>query len=89
MPEKPDRAALRALAQELDVVAQIGKAGLTLALTAEVDRALADHELIKVRFIAHKEEREALARELAEATGAEVIQIIGNVAVLYRQREDV
>ncbi len=87
MPEKPDRATLRALAQELDAVAQVGKAGLTPALKAEVDRALTDHELIKVRFMTHRGEREPLARELAEATGAEVIQVIGNVAILYRMRE--
>ncbi len=83
---KPDRATLRALAQELDAVAQVGKAGLTPALTAEVDRALTDHELIKVRFMAHRLERETMVRELAEATSSDIIQVIGNVVVLYRQK---
>jgi len=51
------------LAQKLDPVLHLGKAGLTDAFLAGAEQALNDHELIKIKFAAFKEERKSLAAE--------------------------
>ena len=75
---------LKSMGQLLDPVVHLGKGGLTEALLASVNLALADHELIKVKFDAHKEEKKTMAPELATRTGSRVVQRVGNVVVLYR-----
>lgn len=78
---------LRGRAHPLKPVIQVGQAGLTEAVTRETDRALHDHELIKVRArVGERVERQALFAALAERTGSALVQEIGHVAVLYRAR---
>ena len=78
---------LRGLAHALKPVVRLGNAGLTPAVTAETERALNDHELIKVKAPGgDRDARDALFDELARATHSAVVQRIGNVAVLYRAR---
>jgi len=79
---------LRGLAQRLEPVIKIGQAGLSDALVAACDEALGLHELIKVRFTSHKEEKEALAPVLAERTGSVLVTTVGHVAVYYRPAAD-
>jgi RNA-binding protein len=81
---------LKGLAHPLKPVILIGNAGLTDAVVAETSRALADHELIKVRLPGQdREERDAALRSLAERTGSAFVTRIGHIAVLFRQREKV
>jgi RNA-binding protein len=76
-------------AHPLRPVIQIGAAGLTDSVTRETERALADHELIKVRMRAtDREARNAALAELARRTASALVHRIGHVAVLYRQRPD-
>ncbi len=75
-------------AHGLQPVVQIGKAGLTEPVAAAVDKALEDHELIKVKFVNSKEEKDELARLVAEKTGATLVRVIGNVAIYYRHQSD-
>ena len=76
---------LRALAHALKPVIRLGSAGLTQAVAAETARALADHELIKVKVGGgDREARDELFAALAVRTGSALVQRIGNVAVLYR-----
>lgn len=82
------RAHLAALATKLDPVVFLGKAGAAAGVSEALERALADHELVKLRFIDFKGERNELSRQLAAQTGAELIRIIGNVGVFYRQQPD-
>lgn len=64
---------------------RLGNAGLTDAVARETARALADHELIKVRAPGGgRETRDALFGELATRTASVLVHRIGNVAVLYR-----
>lgn len=78
---------LRALAHHLDPVVQVGHEGVTGAVVAQVDAALAAHELIKVRLAADgPETRDEAAQALADGARAEVAQIIGRVVVLFRRR---
>src|SRR5688572_1563562 len=79
-----DRRHLRSLAHALDPVVQIGAAGVTPGVLAALDRALADHELVKVRIARERDERREIADALAEATRSSVAGLIGHVAVLYR-----
>lgn len=82
------RRQLRSLAHHLQPVCYVGKQGLTDALLASVNAALDDHELIKMKFNDHKEEKKAITEEIAQKTGAHVAGIIGNIAILYRQQAD-
>ena len=77
---------LKARAQRLEPILKVGHAGVTPEFLASLDRALTDHELVKVRFGDFKEEKKTLTPVLAEKTGSEVVMRVGNVAVFYRRR---
>ncbi|MCC7374110.1 MAG: YhbY family RNA-binding protein [Verrucomicrobiales bacterium] len=79
---------LKALGQVLKPVVHIGKSGLTESLVGSVKQALEDHELIKVKFDALKEQKKTLVVELVDRTASHLIQRVGNVAVLYRQHPE-
>ena len=82
-----ERAAFRAQANHLEPLFQVGKGGMSDALIKQTDDALKARELIKVKVLLESSPitpRET-ADELAKATGAEVIQVIGGVIVLYRE----
>lgn len=82
-----ERAAFRAAANHLEPLFQIGKGGLSDALIKQTDDALRARELIKLKVLLESSPittREA-ADEIAQAVGAEVIQVIGGVIVLYRE----
>ena len=83
------RAELKAKAHELDPVAHIGKYGVTPESLAHIDQALTDHELIKVKFLGFKETRKELSVEIAGATNSALVDVIGNVAILYREKPEV
>lgn len=75
----------RRIGHELKPVVMTGGEGLTEGVTAEVERALEDHELIKVRI--NGEDREARAAEMATLAAqckAQVVQVIGKIVLLYR-----
>lgn len=82
-----ERAALRAQANSLEPIIQIGKEGVSDNLISQVDDTLDTRELIKIRV--HLETAPETPREfadkLADALGADVIQVIGGVIVLYRK----
>ncbi|AAM02834.1 ribosome assembly RNA-binding protein YhbY [Methanopyrus kandleri] len=85
-----ERRALRARAVLLDPVVRIGKKGLTSGVIQEVDRQLEERGLIKVRFernILRRYDRKELAEELARKVNAELIDVRGRTAVLFRPRE--
>ncbi|HOD35975.1 MAG TPA: YhbY family RNA-binding protein [Syntrophales bacterium] len=79
---------LRGLAHGLKPLVQVGKKGLTDELVASVDLSLADHELVKVRFLEFREEKKALSETIAARTGSELAGLIGNVAVFFRSNPD-
>ena len=85
MLTEPQKKHLRRLAHALQPLVSLGNAGLTDAVVKELDRALSDHELVKVRARASdREQRDAWLSELARRTQATLVQRIGNVAVIYR-----
>jgi RNA-binding protein len=83
------RKALRARAHALDPVVMIGEAGLSRGVLAELDRSLKSHELIKVRVLgADRHAREALLAEICARAGAQPVQHIGRVLVIFRENPD-
>ena len=69
----------------LDPVVLIGAEGLSSSVLAEIDRGLKAHELIKVRARdADRPTREVLLEEICRSTGAQPIQHIGKILVLFR-----
>jgi RNA-binding protein len=85
----PQKRYLRGLAHDLKPIVQVGAKGVTPAVLAELELALEQHELLKVRVAAgDRDERDAWIAALAEASGASVAGRIGHVAILYRRRVD-
>lgn len=79
---------LRALAHPLKPVVVVGREGVTEPLMAEVERALDDHELIKIRFGDFKEEKVELSSGIVQQSGAVMAGMIGHVVIMYRPRRD-
>ncbi len=84
-----EKHALRAHAHHLKPVVTLGAAGLTDAVVTETGLALEHHELIKVKIgSADRKERSDAVAKLCARTGAELVQLIGQVAILYRENKD-
>ena len=81
-----ERRALKARAHGLEPVVLVGDKGLTSAVLAEIDRALAAHELIKVRVQAERGDRAGMLAEICAGTKASAVQQIGRMLVVYRKR---
>jgi RNA-binding protein len=80
---------LRGLAHDLKPVLLVGAKGVTPAVLAELDVALEQHELIKVRVsVGDRDERDACIAALVEGSEATLAGRIGHVAILYRRRKD-
>ncbi len=80
-----DRAALRGEAHHLTAAVHIGHQGLTPTLIETVDDALRTRELVKIQLAKTTDETpKAAATRLADATSAEVVQVIGRTCTLYR-----
>jgi RNA-binding protein len=80
------RSELRAEAHKLSPVVIIGDKGLTDAVIAEIDRSLKTHELIKVRAATDdRDARKTWMPAICEKLGAEAVQSIGKVFVIFRE----
>lgn len=79
---------LRALAHGLKPVVRLGQHGLTTAVTAELERSLEHHELVKVKLSGEgRDARQAQLDALCKATGAVTVQSIGHTACLFRRNQ--
>ena len=81
------RAQLRAMANGIETILQVGKDGIGENLIRQADDALEARELIKGRVLDNNIEYDArsAAQALAKATRSEVVQVIGTRFVLYRE----
>lgn len=81
------RRELKGRAHKLHPLVLIGNDGVTQPVLDEIDRALAVHELIKVRAsLSGREEREQLMTGICERAGAQSVQIIGKTLVIFRRK---
>ncbi len=78
---------LRGRGHHLKAIVTVGSAGLSEAVVREVDLSLEHHELMKIKVASQeRDDRNTLIETLCQTIGAELIQRIGNVALLYRKR---
>lgn len=82
-----ERAALRAQANRLEATVHVGHQGISPTLIQSLDDALRTRELVKVQLAKHTElDPKDAARQLAGATGADVVQVIGKTATFFRPK---
>lgn len=87
--DKSTRLALKKQAHHLKPIVQSGAAGLSEAVLAEMDRALTDHELVKVKLVADdKTSFKVEVEQACSALDAVCVQQIGRTATLYRPNPD-
>ncbi len=80
---------LKSFAHHLKPIVMIGNKGINENVLVELDRALEYHELIKISIAgADREERRNLTEVLCQKSGAELVQIIGRISVLYRVSQE-
>lgn len=80
------RAYLRGLANSIPAIMQIGKGGISENLAKTVSDALEARELIKLTVLENSMETpRAMADAIAEATGADVVGVVGRKVILYRE----
>ncbi|PKL17170.1 MAG: ribosome assembly RNA-binding protein YhbY [Spirochaetae bacterium HGW-Spirochaetae-5] len=79
---------LKSLAHKLKPIVLIGQKGITESLVKAVDKALEDHELIKVKFIDLKDEKVELAAKVVSDTKSFLVNMIGNTAIIYRENPE-
>lgn len=83
------RTHLRSLAHKLKPVVWVGQHGLKPTVLEEINGALTYHELMKLKVnVGDREARDALIVEVCQQTGAELVQRIGNIAILYKKNPD-
>ncbi|MGL6029828.1 MAG: ribosome assembly RNA-binding protein YhbY [Legionella sp.] len=83
------RQSLKAQAHHLKPTILLGAKGLTEAVVAETHIALQTHELIKVKINgAEKEDRLVMAHDLCQQLEAELVQMIGSTAIIYRKNKE-
>jgi RNA-binding protein len=81
-----DKKHLRRLGHNLKPVVTIAAKGLNDNVGAEVDRALSDHELIKVKLaVGDRLAKKAISDQLCQKYNAELVQSIGHILLLYRK----
>lgn len=77
---------LRSKAHHLDPIFQVGKGGVNNNMIKQISDALEARELFKISVLQNcEEDKTVVAGELAEGTGAELVQIIGNTIILYKE----
>jgi RNA-binding protein len=89
MPSSPLRRALRAAGHHLSPVVQVGKEGVTEAVVRQLEEALRAHELVKVKVGTESpDDRFEAAERLGASASAQVAQILGRTALLYRKHPE-
>jgi RNA-binding protein len=78
------KALLRSLGQTLDVSLSVGREGVTDAVLKELERQFSARELVKVKLLAERNEREALMEALAAGSRARIAGSVGKTVLLYR-----
>lgn len=89
MLNSKQRAELRGMANSLEPIFQVGKGGVNDQLIRQVDETLEKRELIKLTTLETSPDSSRIAADtIANAVGAEVVQVIGRKFVLYRKSKE-
>ncbi len=77
---------LRGLGHKLKPVVYVGQSGVSDTLFKELEQSLAHHELLKVSVRgADRAARDSTIANLVDRSGAQLVQTVGNMALLYRR----
>ncbi len=88
-PSAPDTRQLRAIGHKLKPVVTVAGNGLSETVTTEIDRALGDHELIKIKLaVGSREARSEVTQAICQSSGATLVQAIGNVILILRRNAE-
>ncbi|MCA0986119.1 ribosome assembly RNA-binding protein YhbY [Guptibacillus algicola] len=80
---------LRSKAHHLNPIFQVGKSGVNENMVQQIEEALEARELIKVSILQNcDEDRNTVGQELSSEADAELVQIIGNTIVLYKESKE-
>ncbi len=80
---------LRGRGHTLKPVVSIGNAGLSKAVLREIELSLEHHELMKIKIGgADREQRKTIITGICDSCGAELIQAVGHIALIYRKKSD-
>ena len=80
--------AYKRIGHHLKPVVIVSEQGASEGVLAELDRALNDHELIKIRItVGDRDTKQALIDELCQASGAELVHVIGKMVILLRRNK--
>ena len=79
---------LRSKAHHLKPVVVIGKAKFSQSVIDTVDNCLKSHELIKIRFSQHKDQKKEIIDEISSTIGSQIVGSIGNIMIIFRQNLD-
>ena len=85
---KEQRKKLKSLAHHIKPLIQLGHKGITETFIQAVAQALDDHELIKVKFQDHKEQKQELSYRISSLTESVLVTLIGNTAVFFKSNPD-
>lgn len=81
-----DTRQLRAIGHKLKPVVTVAGNGLSDGVISEIERALDQHELIKIKLaVGDRDARKAVAAQICDRSGAELVQSIGNVILVLRR----
>lgn len=83
-----ERYMLSRYANNIKPLLRIGKNGVTVTFLAALDELLEKRELVKIKFVDFKDEKQEIAADIASRTGSVLVRIIGNIAIYYRQAMD-
>jgi len=82
------RSYLRGLANTIDPIFQIGKGGIGDNMIKQFNDALEARELVKATVLRNADaDARQISEEIAQRTGADVVQVIGSKFVLYKESE--
>ena len=86
---KRDQKQLRAIGHKLQPVVTVAGNGLSENVLLEIERALSDHELIKIKLVVgDRDARKAISQEICKSAGAELIQSMGNIILVLRRSSE-
>ena len=83
------RKTLKSKAHHLKPVVIIGKTDVNDSIVKTVIESLDSHELIKIKFNHYKDRKGELIERINNKTNSELVSIIGNIAIIYKQNKDI
>ena len=79
---------LRAKAHDLKPIILVGKSGVTNGCIQSIDEVIESRELIKIKFLEHKDKKKDLSKTICDKTNSEIVGNIGHTVMIFRQNPE-